>query len=57
MVQDNTIAAQYYSGSGTNSLVFRGILQAAGAGYIGFNGDGVGDDQHYTGITLLVLLQ
>ena len=44
MVEDNTIAAQYYSGSGTNSLVFRGILQAASAGYIGFNGDGVGDD-------------
>jgi len=44
MVEDNTIAAQYYSGSGTNSLVFRGILQAAGAGFIGFNGDGVGDD-------------
>jgi hypothetical protein len=50
MVEDNTIAAQYYSGSGTNSLVFRGILQAANAGYIGFNGDGVGDDATSTGI-------
>ena len=50
MVEDNTIAAQYYSGSGTNSLVFRGILQAAGAGFIGFNGDGVGDDASSTGI-------
>ena len=50
MVEDNTIAAQYYSGSGTNSLVFRGILQAAGAGFIGFNGDGVGDDATSTGI-------
>jgi hypothetical protein len=30
--------------------VFRGILQAAGAGYIGFNGDGVGDDATSTGI-------
>jgi hypothetical protein len=50
MVEDNTIAAQYYSGSGTNKLVFRGILQAAGAGYIGFNGDGVGDDASSTGI-------
>jgi hypothetical protein len=50
MVEDNTIAAQYYSGSGTNSLVFRGVLQAANAGYIGFNGDGVGDDATSTGI-------
>ena len=50
MVEDNTIAAQYFSGSGTNSLVFRGVLQAAGAGYIGFNGDGVGDDASSTGI-------
>ena len=50
MVEDNTIAAQYYSGSGTNSLVFRGILQAAGAGFIGFNGDGVGDGASSTGI-------
>jgi len=50
MVEDNTIAAQYYSGSGTNKLVFRGILQAAGAGFIGFNGDGVGDDATSTGI-------
>ena len=50
MVEDNTIAAQYYSGSGTNKLVFRGILQAAGAGHIGFNGDGVGDDATSTGI-------
>jgi hypothetical protein len=43
-VEDNTIAAQYYSGTGTNELTFRGTLQAAGAGYIGFNGEGVGDD-------------
>ena len=43
-VEDNTIAAQYYSGSGTNEITFRGTLQAAGAGYIGFNGEGVGDD-------------
>ena len=50
MVEDNTIAAQYFSGSGTNSLVFRGVLQAAGAGFIGFNGDGVGDDASSTGI-------
>jgi len=50
MVEDNTIAAQYFSGTGTNSLVFRGKLQAAGAGFIGFNGDGVGDDATSTGI-------
>ena len=50
MVEDNTIAAQYFSGTGTNSLVFRGKLQAADAGFIGFNGDGVGDDATSTGI-------
>ena len=37
MVEDNTIAAQYYSGSGTNQITFRGVLQSAAAGYIGFN--------------------
>ena len=46
MVQDNTIAAQYLSGSGTNQLVFRGKLQAAAAGFISFSGLGqdAGDD-------------
>ena len=46
MVQDNTIAAQYLSGSGTNQLVFRGKLQAAAAGFISFSGlgQGAGDD-------------
>ena len=44
MVEDNTIGAQYFSGSGTNRLVFRGVLQSAAAGFIGFNGSGVGDD-------------
>ena len=46
MVQDNTIAAQYLSGSGTNQLVFRGVLQAAAAGFISFSGLGqdAGDD-------------
>ena len=29
MVEDNTIAAQYYSGSGTNQITFRGVLQSA----------------------------
>ena len=50
MVEDNTIACQYFSGSGTNKIVFRGILQAANAGFLGFNGDGVGDDASSTGI-------
>ena len=46
MVQDSTIAAQYLSGSGTNQLVFRGVLQAAAAGFISFSGLGqdAGDD-------------
>ena len=46
MVQDNTIAAQYLSGSGTNQLVFRGVLQSAAAGFISFSGLGqdAGDD-------------
>ena len=35
LVEDNTIACQYYSGSGTNQITFRGTLQAAAAGYIG----------------------
>ena len=38
MVSDSTIAAQYFSGSGTNQLVFRGrVTTNAAAGYIGFN--------------------
>ena len=46
MVQDSTIAAQYYSGSGTNQITFRGVLQAAAAGFISFSGlgQGAGDD-------------
>ena len=44
LVEDNTIACQYHSGSGTNRLTFRGVLQTAAAGFIGFNGAGVGDD-------------
>ena len=44
MVEDSTIACQYYSGSGTNQLVFRGLAQTnARAGYLAFNGAGVGD--------------
>ena len=51
MVSDSTIAAQYFSGSGTNQLVFRGrVTTNAAAGFIGFNGSGVGDDAFSTGI-------
>jgi hypothetical protein len=51
MVEDSTIAAQYFSGSGTNQLVFRGrVTTNAASGFIGFNGSGVGDDGFSTGI-------
>ena len=44
MVEDSTMACQYFSGSGTNQLVFRGVAQTnAAAGYLAFNGAGVGD--------------
>ena len=36
MAEDNTVACQYLSGSGTNQLTFRGVLQSADAGYIAF---------------------
>ena len=43
MVEDSTVACQYFSGSGTNQLVFRGLVQTnAAAGYLAFNGAGVG---------------
>ena len=51
MVEDSTIACQYFSGGGTNQLVFRGrVTTNAAAGFIGFNGSGVGDDAFSTGI-------
>ena len=51
MVEDSTIAAMYFSGSGTNQLVFRGrVTTNAASGFIGFNGAGVGDDAFSTGI-------
>jgi hypothetical protein len=51
MVEDSTIACQYYSGSGTNQLTFRGrVTTNAAAGWVGFNGSGVGDDAFSTGI-------
>ena len=37
MASDNTIAAQYSSGSGTNQLSFVGRLQSADAGFIGWS--------------------
>jgi hypothetical protein len=44
MVEDSTIGAQYFSGSGTNEITFRGTAQTnAAAGFIGLNGSGVGD--------------
>ena len=44
MVEDSTVACQYFSGSGTNQLVFRGLVQTnAAAGYLAFNGAGSGD--------------
>ena len=44
MVEDSTMACQYFSGSGTNQITFRGVAQTnAAAGYLAFNGAGVGD--------------
>jgi hypothetical protein len=44
MVEDSTIGAMYFSGSGTNEITFRGTAQTnAAAGFIGLNGSGVGD--------------
>ena len=44
MVEDSTVACQYYSGDGTNQITFRGTVQTnAAAGFLGFNGSGVGD--------------
>jgi len=45
MVEDSTIACMYYAGSGSSQITFRGTAQTnAAAGYIAFNGAGVGDD-------------
>jgi hypothetical protein len=44
MVEDSTVACQYYSGDGTNQITFRGTVQTnAAAGFLAFNGGGVGD--------------
>ena len=36
MVSDNTAACMYYAGTGTNVITFRGTLQSADAGFLGF---------------------
>ena len=36
MVSDNTVACMYYAGTGTNTITFRGTLQSADAGFLGF---------------------
>ena len=44
MGEDSTVACMYYSGSGTNQITFRGTVQTnAAAGFLAFNGGGVGD--------------
>ena len=44
MVEDSTVACMYYSGAGTNQITFRGTVQTnAAAGFLAFNGAGVGD--------------
>ena len=51
MVEDNTMACQYFSGSGSNQLVFRGLSATnAAAGKLAFNGEGVGETGIVTGI-------
>ena len=51
MVEDNTMACMYFSGSGSNQLVFRGTAATnAAAGFLAFNGAGVGETGIVTGI-------
>ena len=51
MVEDSTMACMYYEGSGSNQIVFRGTAATnAAAGYLAFNGAGVGDTGIVTGI-------
>jgi hypothetical protein len=53
MVEDNTMACMYYEGSGSNQITFRGTAQTnAAAGFLAFNGAGVGDAGIITGINL-----
>ena len=51
MVEDSTMACMYFSGSGSNQITFRGTAQTnAAAGYLAFNGAGVGETGIVTGI-------
>jgi hypothetical protein len=51
MVEDSTVACMYYEGSGTNQITFRGTAQTnAAAGFLAFNGEGVGETGIITGI-------
>jgi len=43
MVEDSTVMCSYYSGTGTNKITFRGTLTTSTAGFLAFNGAGVGD--------------
>ena len=43
MIEDSTTMCSYYSGSGTNKITFRGTLTTSTAGFLAFNGAGVGD--------------
>jgi len=53
MVEDSTMACMYYEGSGSNQITFRGTAQTnAAAGFLAFNGAGVGDAGIITGINL-----
>ena len=36
MAEDSTVACMYFAGTGTNTITFRGTLQSADAGYLGF---------------------
>ena len=43
LVEDSTMACMYYSGTGSNQIVFRGTAATGAAAFLGFNGSGVGD--------------
>ena len=43
MVEDSTAMCSYYSGTGSNQIVFRGTVKTSTAGFLALNGAGVGD--------------
>ena len=43
MVEDSTAMCSYYSGTGSNQIVFRGTVTTSTAGFLAFNGAGVSD--------------